>query len=141
MNTLLLSATLSFQILGPCSLTPLLETRTHFSEGDSVGKVSIDVLEAFEVPYQGSEQGLNSIFKTPTGLDAMEVLSDTEMRSYGWCFEVDGKITETYPSETFLTARSNQVTWFFGYAHYKNGEWISQCEPAYKIKPQFICQE
>jgi hypothetical protein len=141
MNTLILAATLSLQFLGPCSSKPLLETKARFNTGDQVGKLTIDTLENFEVPYQGTEQGLNAAFGTPTGLDAMEVISDSEMRSYGWCFNVDGKVTETYPSETYLAEGTKNVTWFFAYAHYKNGEWISQCEPAHKIKPAFICQE
>lgn len=141
MNTLILAATLSLEFIGPCSSTPLLETQVMYGTQEHVGKLTVDTLENFEVRYQGNEQGLNSAFGTPIGLDALEVISDTEMRSYGWCFNVDGIIPETYPNETFLTEGSNRVTWFYGFAHYKNGEWISQCEPAYKIKPQFICQE
>lgn len=132
--------TLALQILftNPCDPTPLLETKLRTQESRTVGQVTIDTLESFEAPYVGSEQGLNSAFGTPTGLDAMEVISDTEMKSYGWCYEVDGKLSEVMPGDYKITPKTQSIRWFVGYAHFKNGNWISQCTPAYKSK--FICK-
>lgn len=132
--------TLALQILfsNPCGPIPLLETSLRSAETKSVGQVTIDALEAFEAPYQGSENGLNSAFNSPVGLDAMEVISDSEMKSYGWCFEVDGKLSEVMPGDYKIGPKTQSVRWFIGYAHYKNGNWISQCTPAYKSK--FICK-
>jgi hypothetical protein len=95
--------------------------------GLSVGELTIKMLDDYQVPYQGTEQGFNSILNSPTGLDAMVIISDSEMKTYGWCFEINGEIPEVYPNEVFINSISDNVLWFWGFAHYKNGEWIVQC--------------
>lgn len=129
---------IAIQFVGPCSDVPLLETqlKRHFK---NVGVATVETLNDSQIPYQGNEQGLNSAFGTPTGLGAIEVISDTEMRSYGWCFKVNDKIPENYANQIPLSSGVNKIEWYFGFAHYLNGEWVSQCEPAYKIRPQFLC--
>jgi len=131
-------ASLTVEFIGPCSEKPLLQTTANAVQSSNVGQMSIETLEKFKIDFKGSESGLNSAFGSPTGLDAMEVLSDNEMRSYGWCFEVDGKVPENYPDSISLM-NVKKVRWFFGYAHYLNGNWISQCEPAFELKPKFLC--
>jgi len=95
--------------------------------GSSVGELTIKMLNDYEILYQGSEQGLNSILNSPTGLDATVIISDSEMKSYGWCFKINGVIPEVYANEVFINTTTDQVLWFWGYAHYKDGEWIAQC--------------
>lgn len=131
-------ASLTVEFIGPCSEKPLLQTTANAVDSSNVGQMSIETLKKFKIDFKGSESGLNSVFGSPTGLDAMEVLSDNEMRSYGWCFEVDGKVPENYPDSISLM-NVKKVRWFFGYAHYLNGNWISQCEPAFELKPKFLC--
>lgn len=95
--------------------------------GQSLGALTIKALEQHTIPYQGSEQGLNSVFNSPNGLDAMVVISDFEMKAYGWCFELNGLIPEVYPDEILIESKSDQIDWFWGYAHYQDGVWIGQC--------------
>jgi hypothetical protein len=130
--------TLAFEIVGPCEKKPLFSSQEQ-SKVNSLGLLTIDVLEKNNIPYQGSEKGLNSIYQTPVGLAAIEVISDQEMRSFGWCFEIDGVTPEVYPDEVALKD-VKKVTWFFGFAHFKNGQWVSQCEKAWKVKPKFLCR-
>ena len=134
----LIAASLTVEFIGPCHDRPLLRATVETEQTSSVGKVTIETLEKFKINYKGSEAGINSAFGSPIGIDAMEVLSDTEMRSYGWCFEVDGKVPENYP-DSISVSSAKKVKWFYGYAHYLNGNWISQCEPAHKLKPDFLC--
>lgn len=134
----LIFASLSVEFIGPCSEKPLLQTTAQAVQSTSVGQMTIQTLEKFKIDFKGSESGLNSAFGSPTGVDAMEVISDHEMRSYGWCFEVDGKVPESYPDSISLKD-VKEVRWFFGYARYLNGNWVSQCEPAYELKPEFLC--
>ena len=138
MSALFLVAALSIEFIGPCSVKPLLQSNVS-GEFPHVGAVTVSTLDRFEVDYAGNEAGLNSVFGTPTGMQAMEVISDTEMRSYGWCFDVDGRLPEEFPDHVSLQG-VRHVRWFFGFAHYLNGQWVSQCEPAYKVKPAFLCQ-
>ncbi len=139
--TLALALNLSIEFIGPCSIKPLLKSQITQEAAQSVGAASIATLDQNEVSYQGNEAGLNSAFDTPIGLDAIEVISESEMRSYGWCFEIDGMIPEVYSNQFPLTDVKSEIKWFFGYAHYLNGQWVSQCEPAYKIKPAFLCKD
>ena len=58
--------------------------------------------------YRGSEGGVNSINELGS---ALEVLSETEMNAYGWCYRVDGVASdlmadEFYPPNDDETARS-----------------------------------
>lgn len=135
----ILAMALNFEVIGACSPKPLLSKRVQ-TEAVSVGEVSIEVLNKWSVPYLGTERGFNSMYNYPNGNDTLEIISNTEMRSYGWCFEVDGKIPESYPDEVYLDQSMSSIKWFYGFAHYKNGQWVSQCEPAYKQKPKFICK-
>lgn len=95
--------------------------------GSSVGELTIKMLIEYEVPFQGSEQGLNSILNSPTGLDAMVMISESEMKAYGWCYKVNGVAPELFPHEILIEDESDEILWFWGYAHYQNGEWIAQC--------------
>lgn len=114
-------------IVNPC--TGELEASSNQIEGEgvSLGELSIKALEELGISYLGSDAGINSIFNTPTGLDAMEVLSDTEMKAYGWCYVVDDKLVERYPDD-MNSKGVNTVTWFYGYALMEDAKWVSMCE-------------
>lgn len=124
-------------IIGPCSDEPLFEAQSALSMKTNAGQFTVDTLEERGIPFQGEERGMNSIFNTPVGLEAMEVLSDREMLAYGWCYSVNGFEPALYPNEVIL-GPEDEVKWWFGYARFLNGEWISQCEPSHiRRSPQF----
>lgn len=132
------SYAIEIQILGPCFPTPLFIKNINKTNSTNIGEFTIQVLEKFEIPYKGTSAGINQIYNTPIGMDAMEVISDNEMMAYGWCYEVDGKLSEVLANEFPLNKTIKQIRWFYGYAHYLNGEWISQCEKSYlRRSPQF----
>lgn len=130
---------LEVSFIGPCSETPLHISDEILDLEKSVGHYTIEVLEKNHIEYLGSERGLNSAFGTPIGDGALEILSDREMRAYGWCYQVGGFEPGVFPNEYFVGSNSDHIVWFFGFAHYKDGVWISQCEPAHKLKPTFLC--
>jgi len=138
MSALLLASLLSVEFVGPCSSEPLLSATASRDQASTVGELTIQTLDRFTIPYLGTAGGLNSAFGTPIGLDALEVLSDSEMRSYGWCYSVDGVAPEVYPHEIALSEVS-KIRWFYAFAHYVRGQWVSQCEPAYELVPEFLC--
>ena len=133
------SFALEIQFFGPCQKTPLFKTKV-LNKYSQVGELTIDVLQTNNIPYKGTESGLNSIFNTPTGLDALEVISDEEMKAYGWCYKVNSVQPEEFPNEVKITAKTLVITWFYGYAHYLRGNWIKQCAPAYEELPEFLCR-
>ena len=114
------SATLD--IIGPCSEKPLLSIHA-LDQFETVGDMTVHYFSKNKVPFQGNERGMNSIFNSPIGLDAMEVLSDTQMRSYGWCFKVNGEVPFDFADAVYLN-EGDHVQWFFSYAWYDKG-WIS----------------
>jgi hypothetical protein len=135
-----LKAEVELTFIGPCSEKFIMRTiaKDHFK---NVGELTIGMLQKFQIPYEGSPEGLASAFETPTGEAAVEVISDEELRAYGWCFSVDGIAPEVYPHEALLTENTKSVVWHYGFARFFQGKWITQCTPAWKIKPRFICQD
>ena len=127
--------------LGACSKIPLLSENVLFKPRQTVGEISLQVLDQHGIPYSGTAAGLNQVFATPVGLDAMEVISDNEMLAYGWCFEVDGKIPEVFADKIPVKKTTKLISWFYGYAHFLNGEWISQCEKAYLRPSPVFCRD
>lgn len=144
MKTLLISMLLTFsshagvlKIVGPCSKTPVIKHDFSLEASSTVGKLSVDLFDEHGVPYIGSELGINSILDTPTGSDAMEIISNSEMLAYGWCYSVNGFEPGEYPNKVAVKT-GDEVLWWFGYAHYKDGEWIAQCTPSYqRMSPKF----
>jgi len=130
----------TIEFIGPCSPKPLLSV-DYGAKFETVGDLTVYALTKNNIPYQGSERGINSVFNTPIGDDALEVISDTEMRSYGWCFFVDGKLSLDYSNDYYLTAKDKKIQWIYSYAHFVKNDWVSMCEMAYKIKPRFLCKK
>lgn len=134
------SLALEFSVEEPCSGKTLYK-RTLNGFDTNVGQLTIQQLELWGVDYVGSELGIHSLQGTPYGQDALEIINRLEMRSYGWCFSVDGEIPEVLPPYFSLHDKPNaKVTWFFGFAYYNAGEWVSQCEKVSELKPSFICK-
>ena len=70
---------------------------------------------------------------------AIEIVSENEMYAYGWCYSVNGFEPNVYPHEVFINPEGDdQIIWWFGFAHYLNGQWLSMCEPSYERKPDFL---
>lgn len=124
-------------LIGPCSKKPLLSIEAS-DQFETVGDLTVHYLKKNKIPFLGNERGMNSIFNTPVGFDAMEVLSDTQMRSYGWCFRVNGKVPETFADEIYLND-GDHIEWFFSYAWYDK-KWVSMCNPAYEVKSPLFCK-
>lgn len=134
------SYALEFEFIGPCSKKPLLKQTVLLKEAISVGAMTIKVLDHNGIAYQGNEVGINQILNSPIGLDSMEIISDQELLAYGWCFEIDGVIPEVYPNQIQLRAGIKVIRWFYGYAHYLNGEWVGQCQKSYLRRSLPVCK-
>ncbi len=125
---------------GPCSEEPLVLDQVS-SQALNVGALTVDFLNDRNIPFLGSERGINSVFNTPTGDAAIEVLSDTEMRAYGWCYFVDGMGPDVFADAFPLNPSMKKIEWIFGFAHYKDGQWISYCTLAHTIKPDSLSKK
>lgn len=127
----------TFELAEPCSTKLALQRRIDAS-GTNVGALTVKLLEEANIPFLGNAEGMNSIFGTPTGLGALEVLSEKEMRSFGWCYEVNGRQPDQMPSA--ITLRGGEIVrWFFGYALYRDGQWVTYCEPSHHAGGGQVC--
>jgi hypothetical protein len=133
------ASALHLTVNGPCADDLWVDLPVTAQVGTSIGQVSVDVLTKESIPFVGSDQYMASIKETPTGDAALEVISDTEMKSYGWCYSVDGVEPGVYPNELFVATGKESIHWYYGYAHYKEGTWITACAPSYKESPAFLC--
>jgi hypothetical protein len=123
----------------PCGMANWVEESPANTVGQSVGKVTIDTLDRADFVYIGSDQGINSIRGTVTGEAALEVISDDEMRAYGWCYYYNGVEPAQFPNEIIVSRENDKIEWIFSFAHYKGGRWISTCNPTHEVLPDFIC--
>lgn len=129
---------LEISFIGPCDKKPLIKENLTGNYAH-VGALTIDFLNKKKIPYLGNERGLKSVFNTPVGDALMEVVSDNEMRAYGWCYFVNDLGPDVFADEYPLDAGIKKIEWLFGFAHYKNGQWISSCTPAFTVRPKFLC--
>lgn len=97
---------------------------------ETVGQLSVRVLGQAGIPFLGSEWGIFSIYDTPVGDPALEVISDTEMKAYGWCYWLDGQLSETLIGDTQFHSPDQVLEWKWSYAHYLDGQWVAQCVPS-----------
>ena len=132
---------LTYEVIGACSEKPEFQGAYQLPKiNQNVGLTSMEIFDRDKIPYIGAERGMNSILNTPTGEDSIEIISREEMYAYGWCFEVDGKQPEKMPDEVFLQG-TEHLKWFYASSHYKRGEWLSFCDPAYFRKPKMVCEK
>ncbi len=91
----------------------------------TVGQVTIEIFQKNQIPHKGSDEGILQIF----GLEQeIQVISESAIKAYGWCYSVDGKLSEFMPDQAQLSPETRELLWFYGYAYYQNGEWVGQCE-------------
>lgn len=131
----------TFEIYGPCSDRPLFSQEINLAKFQTIGDVTVYLLEKNRIPYKGNEKGINQIFNSPLGLDAIEVLSDTKMNSYGWCYTVDDEISMNYADEFYTNSSIKKVKWFYAYSELVKDQWISMCKPSHLRKPEQFCNQ
>ena len=127
-------------IQGPCDPAPWHQETVEAPLKTNFGKITTDFLEFHAEPYEGSDHYIKSIRNSPVGDAALEIISDVEMKSYGWCFSIDGIVPASYPDEIEVTTGQETLSWFYAYSHYKSGEWISACVPSAPEAPAFLCK-
>ena len=151
MKTLILFLLLSFslnsqavywKVYGPCDEKPVHQGQVIADLEKSVGAISIQVFDANKIPYIGSDEGLNSVINTPTDLNSIEVVSDRELRAYGWCYSINGQNPSQMPHELKFSAQSDELIWFYAYSTNKDNKWMDDyCTPAYLIKAKQFCEK
>ena len=133
---------ITFSLIGPCSETPVKNGTFEVSDlSANIIRISSSIFDKYGIDYNANADGITSIINTPTGKDSVEDLGEGKIRAYGWCYTINGVITQASPKETMLSSNDDQITWFFGYSTYENDKWSDYCEPSYKIKAAQFCNK
>lgn len=147
-STLLLTFTLSsftqaatLEIYGPCQSRPSIVLDAAVEKYETAGDITIALFTKNKIPFQGTEAGINQILHSPLGLEALEVISDTTMYAYGWCYEVDGKISTFYPNEYYLTGEEKVIKWFYGSSEFQKDQWVNFCIPSHLRASSEFCKQ
>lgn len=130
----------SLSVISPCEQTTAVFHSYNFDGVSNVGQQSVEILTKLKIPFQGSFRGMNTILNTPLGLDALEVISDTEMNAYGWCYSVNGFEPGEFSDQVTIT-QEDDIIWWYGFAKYKDGNWITQCTPSYERNTSLFCSQ
>ena len=129
----------SFQVIGPCESTPIVEDILSGSdELKSVGDSTVDFLTKNDISFDGTREGIRSIEGLPTKELELIILSNEEILAYGWCYSVNGLSPEVYPHK-FDLSEGDKVEWYFAFSRYLKGVWVSQCTPSYLHPRQEFC--
>lgn len=131
----------SWKVYGACSEVPIHRGESKVPDIDqSVGEISEQIFKDHKIPYVGNASGFSSIANSPTDLENIEVISDREMRVYGWCYTVNGVIPEKMPDQIFLKTKNDSINWFYAYSTNLENQWTDYCTPAYWEKPKQFCK-
>lgn len=122
------SFALSFKVQDPCSSKILFEKEVELGSPSDLAALTLDVLNQSDIPFDANVSGVKSIFNTPVGLDALDVISDSQMRAYGWCYKIDGEVSEQFAYEQMISSLNQSITWYYGYAYYSSGLWYKICQ-------------
>lgn len=132
------SEALEFQVRNLCNDQAAFEKKVP-SQESTLGDLTVAVFNQNQIPFQGDRSGLKAIFNSPVGDAALEVLSDSQMRAYGWCVLVDGKSPDRMPDEVLISEKTKTIRWFYAFALYDQGQWKDFCTPAHVAMPSQVC--
>lgn len=129
---------ITFELSHPCNNSSEVY-QVNLVNLSTVGEVTIKILSEENIPFIGTEAGINSILNTPTGIDAYDVEDENTMYAYGWCYKVNNIEPSAYPNE-YSVDENDHIFWWFGYATYKNDQWTTQCEPSSTRELRSFCK-
>jgi hypothetical protein len=132
-------AAVDFTINSLCADKDIVKT-TVDADQVYLGDLTLKLLDQNKITYVGWNDGMSSIQNSPTGDDAIQVVSDTELRAFGWCYKIDGTVSESMPDAILIDKSVHSIRWYYGFAHYVKGNWISQCEDDKMIVRKLFCK-
>ena len=119
------SNALTFKVIGKDNEV-LFQTETETTVPQTVGQISVELFNQNKIPFVGDIDGIVSVYEMGSYLD---LISDTDMKAYGWCYSVNGVVPEDFVHKVNISAQETELIWFYAYAYYKAGDWIAQCVP------------
>ncbi|KYG69104.1 hypothetical protein AZI87_07740 [Bdellovibrio bacteriovorus] len=134
------SQAITWEVYGPCDDKPVHHGKVDVDLNKSVGDITVAIFDANKIPYIGGPEGMNSIINTPTGLDSLEIVSNSEMRAYGWCYAINGSTPYKMPNVLNLKSQDDRLVWYYGYTTNKENVWQDDmCTPAFWVRSEQFC--
>lgn len=131
---------ITVEIMDPCEHKSRAKGQIEILNPASVHEIVNFLFPTFDFSYELTQTSMIQIFNTPTDASSVEYVSSTNIRYYGWCYEVDGVMPDvTMDRFTVDPMIHEQIRWFYGYAELNDGNWVHYCEPLYNHPGQFIC--
>lgn len=122
-----LSFAVTVEVIGPKNDVILPKTEFAANISRNVGEITVAIFDYENIKFDGNARGMKSI----KGYENyVEEISPTEFKAYGWCFSINGIAPDTMSDETYFENEDDVLGWYYAFAHYKDGNWVSQCEPA-----------
>lgn len=124
----------TFKVVGNVKEPVIEEQSVNAEIGESVGSISHRMFTSFQsqigLDYDGNESGVIRL----AGLkNEIEVISDREMKAYGWCYSVNGNAPDVMPDAFLIESEKDAILWFYAYTLYLDGVWLNQCTPVIAI--------
>lgn len=127
LNLISLSFAITIEVIGPKNDIIIPKTKFNANISRTVGEITVAIFEDQNITFDGNARGMKSIKGYENYVD---IVSPSEFKAYGWCFSVNGVSPDTMSDQTHFENEDDVLGWYYAFAHYKDGNWISQCEPA-----------
>ncbi len=134
----------NFTISHPCEKKFILQSKFEIDQNQQffVFDITKEVISKYSIPASLADNGVKTILNYIAGDDALEIISDSKMRAYGWCYSVNNFSPDVMPDE-FLIKQHDNIHWFLSYSTYDSGNWIDYCKPVH-LNPEaqkHICKD
>ena len=125
----------------PCLIKPILSLSTSIdSLTEDLFSFTKKQITDQNIVAVLANNGIISVLNYVSQNKAIEVVNDTKMRAYGWCYSINGEIPDVMPDQIKLT-NQDSIKWFLSYSTYDSGQWIDYCVPV-NTSPEatkFVC--
>lgn len=134
------SQAITFEIQNPCEKIPFASGNLQLQTSNAL-EITKLILHQYKIKNETSDNGILSIENFVSGDKKLEIISESKMRAYGWCFSINGSIPDLMPDQILLKS-NEELKWFLAYSTYDNGQWIDYCKEviANHESQKFICQ-
>lgn len=126
---------LEIKIKDPCTGVVAESISVEILAPIQLSKLLFELFENYNIPFVGASNGIKSLLNTPYGEDAIFIDDIRNIRSYGWCYAIDGiQPSVTIDNYTINGDSHSLVEWVFGMAQMIDGKWVSYCTPVYQLQ-------
>ena len=133
---------ITWEVIGPCHKMPI--AHGSFDEFNlkkkSVGDITLLIFKKAGLSFEGNKAMIKNIEGLPGSLDYLP-LEGEDYRSFGWCYEVNGKQPPLYMNKVHFQSQNDHLTWVLGQASFIDREWKEYCTPVHHFNYSFFCKE